>query len=400
MVEARHAAVVAGLGMGGVFTFPSPAAAWEATGIYNILTETPGLAFAIGAVAGFAVVGALYGVSQLLSGHEKQATGRHFASNVETASKAQAQAQPAAEIAAPAPTHRHMRMDAEPTTPATGAHARKGRHFATTAAVEAEEPLSLAARVPSPEITDYINVAERYVSDERGRKNKAMRSRGVASVLIERMDLQKGFPTIERGVSQVEEVGSWWDEFEPVTSNVTAAPAPVVHELTESEKRTIARENAAKRRKAERISRSVAQIDQGVYPELRTADDLDETEDLWAMALSAMDDLMPPVVFSDNVGNADTIDEPDGLEPNTNFLTFRAARRRPELYDTASLVNYLVGDELARSRSATMRSRSVSYLKVIEGGTQSTGRVGRHTRGTRELEPVSYGKHFVVAAEA
>ena len=394
MFEARHAAVVAGLGMGGVFTFPSPVAAWEGIAIPAILTDTPGLAFAVGALGGFAVVGAFYGISHLLDRPDPKMTGRHFAGNVVVS----VQPQPGPVETESVPVSRHMRMGVEPTNPVVGAHSRSGRHFAK--AVEVAEPLSLEARIPSPEITDYVRVAERYVSDERDVKNKAMRAKGVAAVLIERMDKRKGFPMIERGVSQVDLSESWWDDFEPVTANVTAAPVPEIHELTASEKRAIARENAAKRRTAERISRSVAQIDQGIYPELRTADDLDEGEDLWAMALAAMDDLMPPVTFSDNVGNADTIDEPDGLEPNTSFLTFRAAQRRPEIYDTASLVDYLVGDELARSTSATMRRRSVSYLKVIEGGTQSTGRVGRHARGTRELNTSTYGKHFAVAAEA
>lgn len=394
MFEARHAAVVAGLGMGGSVAFPATAAAWEGIAISGILYDTPLLAFAVGAVAGFAVVGTFYGVSRMLADRTTQPSGRHFAQNVPTPVAVEEEETPAVV----SPTSRHMRVGVEPTTPLVGAHARGGRHFA--AADVPEEPLSLEARIPSPEITDYVNVAQRYVSDERDQKNKAMRARGVASVLLERMDIQKGFPSIERGVSQISFTESWWDDLEPVSANVTAAPAPEIHELTPQEKRSIARENAAKRRAAERITRAVPQIDQGIYPELRTADDLDESEDLWSMALAAMDDLMPPVVFSDNVGNADTIDEPDGLEPNTNFLTFRAAARRPEIYDTASLVDYLVGDELARSTSATMRGRSRSYLKVIEGGTQSTGRVGRHVRGTRELHTSTYGKHFAVAAEA
>lgn len=395
MFEARHAAVVAGLGVGDIIAFPTSAAALVAINPSALLEETPGLAFVVGAVAGFAVVGAFAGISHLVSKAGERpasANGRHFAENVAVS------AQPVTVSAAPAYTSRHMRVDAEPTTPAVGAHARVGRHFASE--IEEEKPLSLEARIPSPEITDYVNVAERYVSDERKQKNKAMRAKGVAAVLVERMDLQKGFPTIERGVSQVDLSESWWDDLEPVSPNVTAAPAPEPYELTPREKRILARENAAKRRAAERISRSVAQIDQGMYPELRTADDLDEGEDLWAMALSAMEDHMPQVVFSDNVGNADTIDEPDGLEANTNFLTFRARNRRPDINDTAAYINYIVGDELARSSSDAVRRRSKSYLTLLEGGTQNTGRVGRHVRGTRELQASSTGKHFAQAAEA
>ena len=398
MFETRHAATVAGLGLGGVFAFPITSAAWEGLIPYSVLTETPGLGFAVGAVAGAAVIGVFAGVSHLTgkaskrNGSNKRANGRHFAENVPAP-------QPQASMTeAPRPASRHMREGAEPTMPAVGAHARGGRHFAV--ASDVEQPLSLEARVPSPEITDYVSIAERYVSDERKQKSKATRAKGVAAVLVERMDLEKGFPTIERGVAQVDVSDTWWDDLEPVSVGVTAAPVPEVHELTAQEKRTLARENAAKRRAAERITRAVPQIDQGVYPELRTAEDLDEGEDLWAMALAAMEDHMPQVVFSDNVGNADTIDEPDGLEPNTNFLRFPPRVVRPDINDTAAYIDYIVGDELARSSSDAVRRRSRSYLKLLEGGTQSTGRIGRHVRGTRELRASTSGKHFATAAEA
>lgn len=395
MFEARHAAVVAGLGLGEVIAFPTTASALVAINPSTILAETPGLAFVVGAVAGFAVVGAFAGISHLVSKADEQPTnanGRHFAGNVVVS------AQPMEAEAAPVYVSRHMRVDAEPTMPAVGAHARTGRHFAV--ADDENKQLSLEARIPSPEITDYVNVAERFVNDERKEKSKAVRAKGVAAVLVERMDLQKGFPTIERGASQIELSETWWDDLEPVAPNVTATAVTDLPELTTREKRILARENAAKRRAAERISRSVAQVDQGMYPELRTADDLDDGEDLWMMAMTAMEDHMPQVVFSDNVGNADTIDEPDGLAANTNFLTFRARAQRPEFNDTASFIDYIVSDELARSSSDAVRRRSRSYLTLLEGGTQSTGRVGRHVRGTRELQASSTGKHFAQAAEA
>ena len=395
MFEARHAAVVAGLGVAGAFSLPRTASAWEGFALSSVLTEMPLLAFGIGIAGGFAVGGVVYAVHRVTRKPAPRAKGKHFAENIAVCY----QLSDTQDTTPLLRGSKHMRLDAEFTVPVTGSHARRGKHFAVV--IENPAPMSLDARIPSPEVIDYENVAQRYVLNEKQQKSKAIRSRGVAAVLLERMDLQRGFPSIERGVSQLEASESWWSDFEPVSANVTATPAPnaaALPELSIEEKRAIARENAAKRRAAERITRAIPQVDQGMYPELRTVEDIDDGEDLWTMALKAMDDLMPVAAFSDNVGTAETIDEPDGLELPTEFLRSRKREMVPEFYDTSAFIDFIVNDELARSSSDAVRRRST--LKIIEGGTQSTGRLGRHTRPTREIRTSTAGKHFAVAAEA
>ena len=75
--------------------------------------------------------------------------------------------------------------------------------------------------------------------------------------------------------------------------------------------------------------------------------------------------------FQDFVGGDDTLDEPDGLEPDTQFLTFRAPAGHPEVTDTASYVNYLVAHEMGENRSRTARRAVKHALKVIPGGTSA-----------------------------
>lgn len=397
MLQARHAAVVAGLGVAGQFVLPRGASAWEGAAASAFVGELPLAAFAVGIAAGVAVGGAVLVVSGAAKKSPKNVKGKHFAANVDAKNRMKAEQ----DTVPLARGSKHMRLEAEPTMPPVGMHARVGKHFASAEAVPGAS--GLEARVPSPEVTDYVYVAQRYVASERQQKKNALRSRGVASVLLERMDLKRGFPSIERGVSQVDNSDEWWVDLEPVTSSVTAAPAPKampLPELSIEEKRAIARENAAKRLAAERISRAVAQVDQGVYPELRTVEEVGEEEDLWTMALTAMDDLMPPIIFSDNVGNADTIDEPDGLELPTQFLRVRDRESVPEFHDATAFVDYALDDEFSQSATGVLRSRTGTFLKVIEGGTQSTARLERHTRASHETKANAYGKHFAEAAEA
>ena len=72
---------------------------------------------------------------------------------------------------------------------------------------------------------------------------------------------------------------------------------------------------------------------------------------------------MPQVVFSDVVGDQETLDEPDGLEEQTNFLSFKAPGGHPEVTDTASYVNFLVENEF-EAKSKGFGKHVKRYLKV------------------------------------
>lgn len=120
----------------------------------------------------------------------------------------------------------------------------------------------------------------------------------------------------------------------------------------------------------------------------------EERQDLWSVALEALDeryqeqigmgpDPDPEPVFSDDLGDGATLDEPDGLERSTKFMTFRPQAGHPEVTDADSYVNLLIRQEFAKSRSAHRLARRSfrEHLKVIDGGTdeEPTSRLsGRH----------------------
>jgi hypothetical protein len=88
-----------------------------------------------------------------------------------------------------------------------------------------------------------------------------------------------------------------------------------------------------------------------------------EAQDEWEKSLAAMDAKVddnlitaPAAAFVDFVGDARSLDEPDGLETATNFLHFKTPAGHPEVQDTASYISYLVNAELgdiAHDRDST-----------------------------------------------
>lgn len=210
--------------------------------------------------------------------------------------------------------------------------------------------------------------------------------------------------------------------------------------------------------RALRIARLVPEVDQGAFPEHRSTSELDE--DLWDQALKAMGERMeqeaaqaqpfagvvtaddavggmpapvaaaavvpyspavaqetsvpraatepkaapaakavPDPLTSDFESPDDTIDEPEGLEPPTQFLTFRAPAGHPEVTDADSYVNYLVRDEMSRSRSKVIRSKAHDYLQLIDGGT-SVSSTNRMRRTQPRTSPDATGCHHARHARA
>ena len=118
---------------------------------------------------------------------------------------------------------------------------------------------------------------------------------------------------------------------------------------------------------------------------------------MWESALAALDEKIATsqaaVVFSDTVGGSDTLDEPDGLEPDTQFIPFRVPAGHPEVVDTESYVDHLISEEFSRNSSTAVRKSSRRFLRVLDGGTSKTDAL-------RSSEDAYRGRHFAMAAEA
>ena len=138
-----------------------------------------------------------------------------------------------------------------------------------------------------------------------------------------------------------------------------------------------------------------------MFPERREVEDLGASEDAFAAALKALDERISeqePIAFDDGIGGSETIDEPDGLEGSTRFSPFRMPAGHPEVVDTDSYVDYLIGDEFSHNPSTAARRSSRDFLKVIEGGSQEMPVTGKDSRkqGTGPHRP----SHFAEAQEA
>lgn len=289
---------------------------------------------------------------------------------------------------------------------------------------------------------DYADVAEAYVHSRTVAERMSSRAKGVAEVLSERLNASRmsGIPVIERADGSVGDVGEpWWDEAvaahegvasgprpeaptpAPVPSSPASAAQSVAPAWVEPQERThasaapaAAGPTPAVASQATRVmpSRDIisARIASpaldaapgGSVPANVTASAAsaagqrwdEEHQDLWAVALEALDeryqeqigmgpDPDPEPVFSDDPGDGATLDEPDGLERSTKFMTFRPQAGHPEVTDADSYVNLLIRQEFAKSRSAHRLARRSfrEHLKVIDGGTgeEPTSRLsGRH----------------------
>ena len=217
----------------------------------------------------------------------------------------------------------------------------------------------------------------------------ARRAQGVAAALASRLDQRRmeGLPVIERADGTVGDVGTgWWNA--SVGSSVVGGGAPA--QGPDAGSRDPGRSQIASR---------VAFVDEGVFPERRTTSATRDNE--WDQALRSLDErlvtegpVQEPVAFSDPVGGLDTLDEPDNIEPATSFIPFRTPAGHPEVVDTDTYVDYLIGDEFAKNRSGSARTSSRRFLRVLEGGTQPT-------RGIRASRAAAHApRHFAAPAAA
>lgn len=371
----RQTAPVLYAGLAGAATFavPTYAHAVEVFGADNPMSEA-GLVFVAGCVSGALVASSVtVAVEHFYNkAQEQKAAKEYFYENASHAQGSQC-----------APKHAKGA-----SAPAGRSNASFGRHSAAARAVDEWEKTGeiRMQMVPAPapahaawdtndaseqqaSSDDYVDIADAYVQKITLAERLNIRARGVAEVLRERFTASKmeGMPIIQRADGSVADMGeNWWE--------------------------SIAQESYVQEVSAKASDASRAQAAEDTAPAAPVAA---PAQDLWSDALSALDDRFAEQIalgpqreqalFVDEIGDADTIDEPEGLEPNTMFMSFRPQAGHSELTDTSSYVDLLIDQEFSRNSSAAARNNVRgalrNYLKVIEGGTGK----------------ISHGKHFAAS---
>lgn len=140
-----------------------------------------------------------------------------------------------------------------------------------------------AKKAPAHSTNDYAQIAENYTKLLSWRERTVARAKGAAAVLLERLgqDPMDGLPIIERADGTVGDVGTaWWTKAvgeESITRDFGIAEIgaeAIPEDFTNH---------------AADISSRISYVDQGVFPEKRTIDELEHTDD-WTLALAAMDE--------------------------------------------------------------------------------------------------------------
>ena len=313
MTEGRNPAVVAGL-LSGLVLVAEPASAYALTA--NEIRQTPLGAIFTGIGVGLAAVAVISGAALVVSRSvnrgekidEVEAKGQSaatFRSSDEALSSKQVSAasnfSPEESIVIPLDSSRrsiaaykpkHMRasqwdmtgsirvQSAElPVQPAK-LPAKKAQIVSTTA--EGVLPVR-AKKAPAHSTNDYAQIAENYTKLLSWRERTVARAKGAAAVLLERLgqDPMDGLPIIERADGTVGDVGTaWWTKAvgeESITRDFGIAEIgaeAIPEDFTNH---------------AADISSRISYVDQGVFPEKRTIDELEHVDD-WTLALAAMDE--------------------------------------------------------------------------------------------------------------
>ena len=313
MTEGRNPAVVAGL-LSGLVLVAEPASAYALTA--NEIRQTPLGAIFTGIGVGLAAVAVISGAALVVSRSvnrgekidEVEAKGQSaatFRSSDEALSSKQVSAasnfSPEESIVIPLDSSRrsiaaykpkHMRasqwdmtgsirvQSAElPVQPAK-LPAKKAQVVSTAA--EGVLPVR-AKKAPAHSTNDYAQIAENYTKLLSWRERTVARAKGAAAVLLERLgqDPMDGLPIIERADGTVGDVGTaWWTKAvgeESITRDFGIAEIgaeAIPEDFTNH---------------AADISSRISYVDQGVFPEKRTIDELEHADD-WTLALAAMDE--------------------------------------------------------------------------------------------------------------
>lgn len=313
MTEGRNPAVVAGL-LSGLVLVAEPASAYALTA--NEIRQTPLGAIFTGIGVGLAAVAVISGAALVVSRsvnrgekidevEAKSQSAATFQSSDEAASPKQVAAasnfSPEESIVIPLDSSRrsiaaykpkHMRasqwdmtgsirvQSAELPVQPTESPAKKAQVVSTAA--EGVLPVR-AKKAPAHSTNDYAQIAENYTKLLSWRERTVARAKGAAAVLLERLgqDPMDGLPIIERADGTVGDVGTaWWTKAvgeESITRDFGIAEIgaeAIPEDFTNH---------------AADISSRISYVDQGVFPEKRTIDELEHVDD-WTLALAAMDE--------------------------------------------------------------------------------------------------------------
>ena len=313
MTEGRNPAVVAGL-LSGLVLVAEPASAYALTA--NEIRQTPLGAIFTGIGVGLAAVAVISGAALVVSRsvnrgekidevEAKSQSAATFQSSDEAASPKQVATasnfSPEESIVIPLDSSRrsiaaykpkHMRasqwdmtgsirvQSAELSVQPAELSAKKSQVVSTAA--EGVLPVR-AKKTPAHSTNDYAQIAENYTKLLSWRERTVARAKGAAAVLLERLgqDPMDGLPIIERADGTVGDVGTaWWTKAvgeESITRDFGIAEIgaeAIPEDFTNH---------------AADISSRISYVDQGVFPEKRTIDELEHADD-WTLALAAMDE--------------------------------------------------------------------------------------------------------------
>ena len=313
MTEGRNPAVVAGL-LSGLVLVAEPASAYALTA--NEIRQTPLGAIFTGIGVGLAAVAVISGAALVVSRavnrgekidevEAKSQSAAAFQSSDEALSSKQVSAasnfSSEESIVIPLDSSRrsiaaykpkHMRASQWDMTgsirvqsaklPVQPAESPAKKSQVVSTAAEGVLPVR-AKKAPAHSTNDYAQIAENYTKLLSWRERTVARAKGAAAVLLERLgqDPMDGLPIIERADGTVGDVGTaWWTKAvgeESITRDFGIAEIgaeAIPEDFTNH---------------AADISSRISYVDQGVFPEKRTIDELEHADD-WTLALAAMDE--------------------------------------------------------------------------------------------------------------
>lgn len=313
MTEGRNPAVVAGL-LSGLVLVAEPASAYALTA--NEIRQTPLGAIFTGIGVGLAAVAVISGAALVVSrsvnrdekideAEVKSQSAATLQSSDEALSSKQVSAasnfSPEESIVIPLDSSRrsiaaykpkHMRASQWDMTgsirvqaaelPVQPAESPAKKSQVVSTAAEGVLPVR-AKKAPAHSTNDYAQIAENYTKLLSWRERTVARAKGAAAVLLERLgqDPMDGLPIIERADGTVGDVGTaWWTKAvgeESITRDFGIAEIgaeAIPEDFTNH---------------AADISSRISYVDQGVFPEKRTIDELEHADD-WTLALAAMDE--------------------------------------------------------------------------------------------------------------
>ena len=348
-----HQALCAGLGGASLAFLPTTALGLSLDELPGQLLSLPFAPFVVGVLGGAAVAGGVYGITVKIA---EMAGGSH------------------------------------PKKPASK-RARASHAVDVPVAASLYKPRHMSPQDFEKSGVIRVQPAQAYSESQRADTGRHFKSSIMNRISAEMM---RDIPIIQRADGTVGNLGSsWW------LRNIEEKTVSYDAGWQEDEQSIESLMRDKNRVTPQSITHRVAQIDEGLYPEKRTSDDLDRS-DVWASALEALDEKLEgskkpaytiTASFTDTVGGYDSLDEPDGLEGNTGFIPFRVPAGHPEVVDTESYINHLVSEEFSHNPSDVARKSSRHYLRVIEGGTHNL-KAGK--TGTQ----VYVGKHFAPMPKA